>query len=46
MFYLNFHLFLRNDEVQCVCHWPCRWAEWNGQYRDDIRRFIKVLRCA
>ncbi len=18
-----------------------RWAEWNGQYRDDIRRFIK-----
>jgi pullulanase/glycogen debranching enzyme len=23
----------------------CRWAEWNGKYRDDIRRFIKVL-CA
>lgn len=21
----------------------CRWAEWNGKYRDDLRRFIKVL---
>lgn len=20
----------------------CRWAEWNGKYRDDIRKFIKV----
>ncbi|KAJ0026237.1 hypothetical protein Pint_08389 [Pistacia integerrima] len=19
----------------------CRWAEWNGKYRDDLRRFIK-----
>ena len=18
-----------------------RWAEWNGKYRDDVRRFIK-----
>src|SRR5260370_29674053 len=18
-----------------------RWAEWNGQYRDDVRRFVK-----
>ncbi|XP_006660725.2 isoamylase 3, chloroplastic [Oryza brachyantha] len=26
-----------------VGHFPNwdRWAEWNGQYRDDIRRFIK-----
>jgi isoamylase len=20
-----------------------RWAEWNGMYRDDVRRFIKVF---
>jgi hypothetical protein len=32
---------IRNDES--VHHWSCRWAEWNGKYRDDIRRFIKVL---
>ena len=25
-----------------VGHFPGdRWAEWNGQYRDDIRRFVK-----
>ena len=33
--------YIRNDEY--VHHWSCRWAEWNGKYRDDIRRFIKVL---
>ncbi len=22
-----------------VGHFPGRWAEWNGQYRDDVRRF-------
>lgn len=27
------HLFL----------WFHRWAEWNGKYRDDVRRFIKVM---
>uniref|UniRef100_A0A8R7QF53 Uncharacterized protein n=1 Tax=Triticum urartu TaxID=4572 RepID=A0A8R7QF53_TRIUA len=21
--------------------WRRRWAEWNGKYRDHIRRFIK-----
>ena len=25
-----------------VGHFPGdRWAEWNGRYRDDIRRFVK-----
>ncbi|MCI0382053.1 MAG: glycogen debranching protein GlgX [Chlamydiae bacterium] len=24
-----------------VGHFPGRWAEWNGQYRDVVRRFIK-----
>ena len=27
-----------------VGHFPCadgRWAEWNGKYRDTVRRFIK-----
>ena len=33
--------YIRNDKY--VRHWYCRWAEWNGKYRDDIRRFIKVL---
>ena len=23
-----------------------RWAEWNGRYRDDIRRFVKGDPCA
>jgi hypothetical protein len=25
-----------------ICLW-CRWAEWNGIYRDDVRKFIKVI---
>jgi glycogen operon protein len=25
-----------------IGHFPGdRWAEWNGRYRDDIRRFVK-----
>ena len=25
-----------------VGHFPGdRWAEWNGRYRDDVRRFVK-----
>lgn len=24
-----------------VGHFPPGWAEWNGKYRDDIRRFLK-----
>ncbi len=27
-------------QVGTFPHWG-RWAEWNGQYRDDIRRFVK-----
>uniref|UniRef100_A0A8R7QC26 Uncharacterized protein n=1 Tax=Triticum urartu TaxID=4572 RepID=A0A8R7QC26_TRIUA len=23
--------------------WRRRWAEWNGKYRDHIRRFIKAF---
>ncbi len=27
-------------QVGTFPHWG-RWAEWNGQYRDDIRRFVR-----
>ncbi|MCO5555169.1 hypothetical protein L7F22_008712 [Adiantum nelumboides] len=27
-------------QVGCFPNWD-RWAEWNGKYRDDVRRFIK-----
>ncbi|KAJ0980096.1 hypothetical protein J5N97_008351 [Dioscorea zingiberensis] len=42
---------LKDEEALCldatfygnVCRFvKHRWAEWNGKYRDDIQRFIKV----
>ena len=30
-----------------VGHFPgYRWAEWNGRFRDDVRRFVKRRRRA
>ncbi|KAJ0976509.1 hypothetical protein J5N97_018474 [Dioscorea zingiberensis] len=28
--------------MDCMLNYLNMWAEWNGKYRDDIRRFIKV----
>ncbi len=28
-------------QVGAFASWNDRWAEWNGKYRDDVRRFLK-----
>ncbi|RVW65401.1 Isoamylase 3, chloroplastic [Vitis vinifera] len=38
----NFLSFLYKDSVTLLLISFHRWAEWNGKYRDDLRRFIKA----
>jgi hypothetical protein len=40
--FLHFVMLLESGSASPI-FFLFRWAEWNGKYRDDIRKFIKVM---
>lgn len=33
------------NQIGAFPHYGGRWSEWNGQFRDVVRQFVKVWHC-